>query len=99
MAEYRIDNIEDVTLNGQPCILFSASRLEGQAYIYCGRYRAPAGTAHVDLWQHVIEHPDEPAGTYFAALGRKGGRVRGGAKAAASRANGARPKRRRRRDA
>ena len=49
--QYRIENIQKVTLNGRSVKLFKAYELnaEKDAYVFCGQFSAPVKTANKNL--------------------------------------------------
>lgn len=49
-ADYRIENIRKITFNGRNVKAFDASVKQGDAFVFCGAYTAPAKTAKKDLW-------------------------------------------------
>lgn len=49
-ANYRISEIQNVTLNGKKCRLFSAYVRTGNCFVFVGRFSAPARMAKRDLW-------------------------------------------------
>lgn len=51
MDQYRFEGIQDVRLNGEVRRLFKAFEMndKGDAYIFKGRFSAPAGTPEADL--------------------------------------------------
>jgi len=54
-ADYRIENIQRATLNGRQVKLFSAFAQQGNAFVHCGKFSAPAKTANRDLWKIAAE--------------------------------------------
>ena len=53
MSEYKIENVQRVRLNNREMKLFSVYRLVDNAYVYAGRYSAPAKTANKNLINFV----------------------------------------------
>lgn len=53
MSNYRIESVQKVTLNGRNVKLFKAYKKEGDAYVFCGQYSAPAKTANKNLTQFI----------------------------------------------
>ncbi len=54
---FRITDIRNITLNGEPRVCFTAHILEGNAYDYAyvhiGQFSAPAGTPEDALFEHI----------------------------------------------
>lgn len=50
-SDYRIEDIRSATLNGSKVKLFKAFRKEGDVFVFCGEFSAPARTAKRDLWK------------------------------------------------
>lgn len=48
-AAVRVESIQRAVLNGRAVKLFNAYRREGGAYVFAGRFSAPARTANKDL--------------------------------------------------
>ena len=53
MSEYRVENIEIIRLNGKNVKSFKAFKDNGDAYIYCGTFYAPAKTANKRLTDFI----------------------------------------------
>jgi hypothetical protein len=53
MSTYRIGNVQRVKLNNREVKLFSVYRLVDNAYVYAGRYSAPAKIANKNLINFV----------------------------------------------
>lgn len=49
-SDYRIENIRRANLNGRAVKLFKAYRKDGNAFVFCGEFSAPAKTANKNLW-------------------------------------------------
>lgn len=54
-SDFRIENVRTATLNGSKVKLFKAFRKEGDAFVFCGEFSAPARTATRDLWKIAAE--------------------------------------------
>ena len=50
-ADYRIESIRKVTLNGAAHKAFKAFKKQGDAFVFVGEFSAPAKTANCDLWK------------------------------------------------
>jgi len=50
---FRIENIRKARFNGQFVKTFSAFEKQGDAFVFCGHFTAPAFTPNKNLWQHV----------------------------------------------
>lgn len=48
--DYRIERIRTLTLNGKKVKAFDAYVKQGDAFIFCGAFSAPARTANKNLW-------------------------------------------------
>jgi hypothetical protein len=57
-SEYRITEIQKVTLNGSRKIAFKAFRRINDAYQFVGAYTAPTETPTRDLWK-IAHYGDE----------------------------------------
>lgn len=53
MSNYRIESIQKVTLKGKNVKLFKAYKKNGDDYVFCGQYSAPAKTANKNLEQFI----------------------------------------------
>lgn len=49
-ADYRIEQVQKATVNGKLVKLFDAFEREGDAFVFVGKFRAPANTANKNLW-------------------------------------------------
>jgi len=49
-ADYRIERIRKINFNGKNVKAFDAYTKQGNAFVYCGAYTAPARTANKSLW-------------------------------------------------
>ena len=49
-ADYRIEQVQKATVNGQLVKLFDAFERDGDAFVYVGKFRAPVRTANKNLW-------------------------------------------------
>ena len=49
-ADYRIEQIEKATVNGQAVKVFDAFERDGDAFVFVGKFRAPVKTANKNLW-------------------------------------------------
>ena len=52
-SNYRISGVQVVRLGSKDVKLFSAYKLDGDAFVYVGRFSAPMKTARKDLWKYV----------------------------------------------
>lgn len=50
-TDYRIEAITKATVNGRAVKIFKAYRKDGDAFVFCGEFTAPAKTANKNLWQ------------------------------------------------
>lgn len=50
-SDFRIEEIRKATVNGVQCKMFKAFRKDGDAFVFCGAFTAPARTANRDLWK------------------------------------------------
>jgi hypothetical protein len=50
-ADFRIEDIRAVTLNGTKKLAFKAFERKGDAFVHVGQFSAPARTAKRDLWK------------------------------------------------
>ena len=50
-SDFRIEEIRDVRVNGRLVRIFKAFRRNGDAFVFCGQFSAPARTAKRDLWK------------------------------------------------
>lgn len=51
-ADYRIESVQRVTLNGSPKKLFRAFvKLNNGTFVFAGNFSAPASTPNADLWK------------------------------------------------
>jgi hypothetical protein len=48
--DYRIERIRTLTLDGKKVKAFDAYVKQGDAFIFCGAFSAPARTANKNLW-------------------------------------------------
>lgn len=53
MSNYRIESIRSATVNGRKVKIFKAFRLDGDAYVFCGEFSAPARTANKNLHEFI----------------------------------------------
>lgn len=56
---YRITDIRNITLNGEPRVCFTAHIREGNAYTHIGQFSAPAGTLEDALFEHIHLHGND----------------------------------------
>lgn len=49
-ADYRIENVQTVILNGKKVKAFQAYVKQGDAFVFQGAYTAPVRTANKSLW-------------------------------------------------
>lgn len=49
--DYRIEDVQKVTLNGVQKLTFKAYRKEAEGFVFAGQHSAPAKTAKRDLWK------------------------------------------------
>lgn len=49
-ADYRIENVRKLTLNGRNVKAFDAFVKKGNAFVFMGAYTAPVRTANKNLW-------------------------------------------------
>jgi hypothetical protein len=49
-ADYRIENVKTVVLNGKKVKTFQSYVKQGDAFIFQGAYTAPPRTANKNLW-------------------------------------------------
>lgn len=49
-SDYRIEDIRLATVNGRAVKVFKAYRKDGEAFVFCGEFTAPAKTANKNLW-------------------------------------------------
>jgi hypothetical protein len=54
-SDFRIESVRTATINGSKCKVFKAFRKDGDAFVFCGEYSAPAKTAARDLWKIAAE--------------------------------------------
>jgi hypothetical protein len=50
---YRITDIRNITLNGEPRVGFTAYIRAGSAYLHLGQFSAPADTPEDALYEHI----------------------------------------------
>ena len=50
-TDFRIVNVQSVTLNGRPAKLFTVFEKQGDVFVHVGRFSAAAKTANRDLWK------------------------------------------------
>jgi hypothetical protein len=50
---YRITNVHNITLNGEPRVCFTAHIKDGDAYVHIGQFSAPADTPEDALFEHI----------------------------------------------
>jgi hypothetical protein len=55
MEQYRIENIQEVRLNGKNCIMFKAYEFDSKsnAYMFCGQFTAPTKTPKNKLKDYI----------------------------------------------
>lgn len=53
--DFRIENVQKVTLNGRQAKLFTAFVRQGEAFVHHGKFSAPVKTANRDLWKIAAE--------------------------------------------
>ena len=57
---YRITDIRNSTINGEPRVCFTAHILEHSAYVHIGQFSAPADTPEDALFEHIhLSNDDE----------------------------------------
>jgi hypothetical protein len=56
---YRITDIRNITLNGEPRVCFTAHIREGDAYVHIGQFSAPADTPEDQMFEHIHLHSDD----------------------------------------
>jgi hypothetical protein len=56
---YRITDIQNITLNGEPRVCFTAHIREGNAYTHIGQFSAPADTPEDAMYEHINRNDDE----------------------------------------
>jgi len=49
--DFRIGQVVKATVNGRKVKLFNAYERDGGAFVFAGRFAAPAKTANRDLWK------------------------------------------------
>ena len=54
-SDFRIESVRHATLNGRAVRIFNAFRKDGDAFVFCGEFSAPARTAKRDLWKIAAE--------------------------------------------
>ena len=54
MNAIKIENIRRATLDGRAVKVFDAYRLQGGAYVFAGRFLAPARTANKNLHAFIV---------------------------------------------
>ena len=50
-ADFRIEEVRKATVNGKAVKVFKAFRKDGNAFVFCGQFSAPARTANRELWK------------------------------------------------
>jgi hypothetical protein len=50
-SDFRIEEIRKAKVNGRAVKTFKAFRKDGDAFVFCGQFSAPAKTANKDLWK------------------------------------------------
>lgn len=49
--DFRIEEVRKATVNSRQVVIFKAFQRNGDAFVFCGQFSAPARTAKRDLWQ------------------------------------------------
>ncbi len=58
-SNYRIENIQKVFVNSEPCKVFNAYKKSGDAFIFVGQYSVPESVDDEDLWTRVRDAEED----------------------------------------
>lgn len=50
-SSFRIEQVRNVFVNGRAAKVFNAFERRGNAFIFCGQFKAPRRTPNRDLWK------------------------------------------------
>lgn len=58
MEQFKIEDIQTVTLNRVPAKLFKAFELNDDCYVFIGQFRAPANVSDANLKRYIVTEDD-----------------------------------------